>query len=206
MMPELFVQLYYNSAPFKKALLQVWAKSKRARVHTDLLVIDGPRDAKLKSIQKCIFAPENSRPWGIYLPTTHSLCGCRDYKSRWKLRYMNISGKYGECFYCYRATCGHSDIALAVFTQGLKQLEIDGTHIVVKHYNASSRCFPMDGHDYYKIKAAVRVPFPVTDYISYSDTQLAPTAREMQAGAKRTTFMHDSPWTIAGQTQAQRRS
>lgn len=159
MMPELFVQLYYNSTPFKKALLQVWAKSKRARFHTDLLVIDGPRDGAHQSIQKWIFAPEKSRPWGIDLPAANTLCGCPAIQAGWKSRYQNNSGKYGEYFHCFTSRCGHSEIAVAVFTEGQKQVDIGGTHVVMHDFDVSKNRFPMNGHDYYKIRAAVSVSF-----------------------------------------------
>lgn len=159
MFPEFFLHLYYNSLPFQKSLRLVWAKSKRARFHTDLLVINRSRGSREISIEKILYAPKASRPWGIHLPTTGSLCGCKS-DVRWKLRWTKPKQEYGELFFLYRSSCAHTEIAVAVFVDGLKSIQVDGTLIVVQHYDTHLGGFPLDRHDRFRIKAAVRVSFP----------------------------------------------
>lgn len=135
----------------------MWVKSKRARFHTDLLVIDGLSEPSELSVRKYSFAPVTSRPWGIDLPSVSSFCRCgeNDPTHCWKYLYRNRKATYGERFFCFRSSCGHSDVALAVFVEGTQEMEIDGTHVVLQDYNESLTCFPLDGGGRVKINAAV---------------------------------------------------
>lgn len=155
--PELFVQLYYNSAPLKSSLLRVWAKSKRARFHTDLLVMDQVPGKGEISIQKWTYAPEASRPWGIDLPDPASFCSCtgNNWRSRWKRIGNPPKPRFGECFYRYRSGCKHSDVAVAIFVEGLKAIPVDGTQIVIQGYDHGQKTFPLDRSGAFKIAAAV---------------------------------------------------
>jgi hypothetical protein len=154
MLPELFVQVYYYSLPLRSSLLRVWATSKRARKHTDVLLFERSKEDGNVSLQKFCNAAEGSRPWGVDLPVARSFCNCvdSDDKCRWKRTHTEKPQKFKEHFACFRSTCHHTDLQLAVFAEGFTVREINGTHIVVQDFDWSMGRFPLDDRRAYSMK------------------------------------------------------
>ena len=157
-LPELFTQLYYNGLPLRSSLLRVWARSKRARVHTDLFVIDRIAPAARPLVQKYMYAPESSRPWGIDLPVSYSFCACsKENNSRWKKIFWAPKLKFGEQLVCYRSECGHVDLRIAIFTKDVTKClrQASGTFVLLQDYSRDLCCFPFDGYDRFQMKISL---------------------------------------------------
>jgi hypothetical protein len=157
-LPELFCQLYYNCLPLTSSLLRVWATSKRARAHSDLLVINRACKVQEFSVLKLCYAPYASRPWSLDLPLAQSFCNCRGGSSnepRWNRTHIKESTANREHFACYRSSCLHTDLQIAVFAEGFTMKEVNGTTVVLQKYNQRTRMFPLDTRNAYKIKVTL---------------------------------------------------
>ncbi|KAG8732398.1 hypothetical protein FRC10_000947, partial [Ceratobasidium sp. 414] len=156
MFPEMFMQLYYNTAPLKSALVKTWSRSTRSREHTDLLVIEYPGDPAKRTIQKFCYAPASSRPWGVDTPLARSFCNCveNDSEVRWVRRRGFRGTKFGEYFGTLHSSCKHTVLYVAVFAKDFRQVQISGTAIVVQPYSEQLKCFPLDSHERFRFEVA----------------------------------------------------
>lgn len=155
-LPELFMQLYYNGLPLKSSLLRIWATSKRARVHTDLFVVDRPEFGAKISVQKYSYAA-NNRPWSIDLPVGRSFCACasKEEESQWRQLPLTSKLRFGEHFACYRSKCDHADLQIAIYVEGFELRSVRGTQVLLQDYDFDLRCFPFDTHDRFCMKVSV---------------------------------------------------
>lgn len=153
MLPRLFLQLYYNGFGFQSSLLQVWAKAQQVRVHTGLLTMERSRCRTQLELKQFMFAPENSRPLGVSLPHTPTLCGCQDLSSRWKPVYRR--DKFGEQFIFLRSSCCQTELYVAIFRAHCQTLKRHGTTIAVEVWDEDAGCFPFDWSRLVKMTASV---------------------------------------------------
>jgi hypothetical protein len=142
MLPELFVHMYYFGAPLQSALLRVWAKSRQLRVHTGLLIIQRPRRGEEVEAIRLTYAPDSSKPMGMDLPMTASVCGCWDKESRWQAVHRHH--RHGEDFQYLRSTCCGTELHIAVFNEHRRRIHVHGTTVYVERWDAHSSRFPFD--------------------------------------------------------------
>lgn len=161
MLPEVFFQIYYNGATLKSSLLRVWASSKRARAHTDLLVIDGIHNETGITVKKYCYSPVASRPWGVDLPPPRTFCNCATIVQdpRWRKLQYNDDARFEEYFACYRSACKHVSLRVAVFAKGLQSIQVRGTQVVLQEFISDMGRFPLDSYDHFTIRPTV-VRFP----------------------------------------------
>lgn len=155
--PELFIHLYYFSAPLRSSLLRTWAKSPEARAHTGFIVIDRSHWSEgLPSVTKFEHAPHTSRPLGFDLPLIPSICGCWNKHALWKSRHASTA--FGEQFCFYRSSCCSLELHLAIFTDKRTLLHAHGTTIMQEPWDPSTRNFSFDELRMVHMRVSVSIP------------------------------------------------
>lgn len=153
MLPDLFVHLYYNGTAFKSTLTRIWAKCRPVRLHTGLLVMERrSRGAKLE-VERFLFAPKDSRPLGVELPTPRSLCGCWDRPGQWVGVYSHA--KFSEHFSFLRSTCCRIELLVAIFLGPRHAIHIHGTTIAVETWDMETGAFPFNRFRMVAMRASV---------------------------------------------------
>ncbi|KAG8718791.1 hypothetical protein FRC08_004352 [Ceratobasidium sp. 394] len=199
MLPEVFLQLYYNSRTPRSSIVGVWSKSKRCRFHSDLVIIDHAKDPAARSVQKYTFAPRYSRPWGVSLPVARSFCKCGQSNSEitWKRRSKSDKTKFGESFAVMVSSCKHFILYLAVFVGDLETIDMSGTVIVAQRYDDDRGYFPLDSYDRFKIKVTL-----APNVILHRGPKGTRYEFGVNSACQARPFQHDSPWTVAGKAFA----
>ncbi|KAG9128203.1 hypothetical protein FRC07_003134, partial [Ceratobasidium sp. 392] len=144
-LPQMFVQMYYIGSSLHSALVRVWATSKRARLHTDLLIFDNRKQNLGVLVEKYTYGSKASRPWGVDLPTPDSLCACaNDEKAdvKWN-RQEGVSFAHGEYF------------------RAINVLSAAGVQVVKEAFDYKRNEFPLDMEDcvhmeFHKVKDEVK--------------------------------------------------
>ncbi|KDN34380.1 hypothetical protein RSAG8_12528, partial [Rhizoctonia solani AG-8 WAC10335] len=154
--PELFGHIYYNGVPLTTAVVRVWAASQRARVHTDILLIEGLRGQP--TVKKYRYGSLASRPYGVDLPAPWSFCKCAQDGNtpKWKRKDGKIARLHDEFLVRYKTTCNHAHIDLAIFTGNAYIREAAGAQVVIEDFDHQSRTFPLDTPDSIAMKPFLR--------------------------------------------------
>ncbi|KAG8725123.1 hypothetical protein FRC09_008135 [Ceratobasidium sp. 395] len=206
MFPMLFTQLYYRSAPFKSAVTSTWARSNRARIHTDLLIIENPGSPSTRTVQKYCYAPAASRPWGVDMPDVRYRCGCPDSEPcKWTRRETSGKPQFQEYFATLVSLCKREVLYVAVFKQGFKLVQIAGTSVVVQPYSEELQGFPLDQRDRVQFRAAKFEPDAakpstrLTQGKKGQKNKKEATSKRRRSSSTAIAFpRHVSPWTGAG--------
>lgn len=154
MLPETMVNLYYYGAPLRSTLLRIWAKSKRVRIHTGLLVMERFEQADCLALTKYDYSSDNSCPWGVDLPMTASLCGCWGKQGSWKHVHSKI--EFGERFLFLRSTCCRMELHIAIFLGSRRIVQVHGAHVAVEDWDPDRCSFTFDPSRMVVMRVSVR--------------------------------------------------
>jgi hypothetical protein len=141
--PELFAQIYYNSIPLESAVVRVWAASKRARVHTDILMIYELRTQPI--VRKYRYGSLSSRPYGIDLPAPWSFCSCARANTAvsWELKH-HYPVRHGERLMRYKTSCKHAHLDVVIFPGEAKIRSSVGVQVIAEEFDFQQQIFPLD--------------------------------------------------------------
>jgi hypothetical protein len=188
MLPEVLVDLYYYGSPLKSTLLRIWAKSKRVRIHTGLLVMERSQQRDRLVITKYEYCSDNSRPCGVDLPMTESLCGCWGKGGSWKHIYSKI--KFGERFLYLRSTCCQTELHLAIFLGPRRVVQIHGAHVAIEDWDYDQGRFTFDPARMVVMRVSVRF------LLLYSSILLFIQALHIAFSVKRSTRCGEARRTV----------
>jgi hypothetical protein len=192
MLPELFVHLYYFGSPFRSLLLEVWANSENTRSHTGLVLIDRKhRDSSLE-VNKFLYSPSNTRPLGIDLPLTVTLCGCEIPDARWKLKATREGQK--EQISIFLSTCCKTELQVAIYPGLCRILKMHGTTVTVEPWDSVAGNFQFTEVDMVAMRVVVSRQYVIAPVL------LADPRPTQSPHQRRTLDPRDLevPWTKAG--------
>ncbi|KDN47378.1 hypothetical protein RSAG8_03518, partial [Rhizoctonia solani AG-8 WAC10335] len=175
-LPTASTVLYYNGTSLQSAVVRVWGTSKRARYHTDVLLIQN--NAGNLRVEKFRYGSQGSRPFGVDLPNPTIYCACSrssDRPSNWKRKDGKIGENLGEYVVRYKTSCGCAHLDVAVYNGGFKIRNVAEVQLITQEYDFELCRFPLDSSDAITMKLRL--------------IKGAPDERGMA---------HDFPWTVFG--------
>ncbi|KAG9083459.1 hypothetical protein FRC06_004524 [Ceratobasidium sp. 370] len=180
MLPELFLNIYYFGTDLRPSLYKVWGKSEEVRTHTGLLAIDRKTRETSFSITKLLHSERASRPLGVQLPDSSSICGCWSGQEGWIYRKEFPNGR--ESIFTYQSECCGVEIHVAVFPSRRRTIKKNDTTFTEEDWNPDTLAFDFKESTMVRMK---RFPPP--------------------GKGKDVPPMLGTPWTIAGKAAAKRR-
>ncbi|KAG8682301.1 hypothetical protein FRC09_016865 [Ceratobasidium sp. 395] len=137
-LPELFVNLYYFGAGLENSLLRIWGKSTGVRKHTGILLMERAGRGSEFNVKKYMHSPPASRPYGVELPVSNSICGCRsDSKWRYKTEIQNRL----EVVFVYRSSCCEVELQVAIHATHRRRIKMYDTTITEEFWHYATQSF-----------------------------------------------------------------
>ncbi|GAB1523775.1 hypothetical protein RhiTH_006925 [Rhizoctonia solani] len=140
MMPEIFVNLYYFGAGLDRTLFGVWGRSKEARIHTGLVIMDRAEQKLPLNVRQVQYAPIALRPLGVQLPVARAICGCSEnLQTDWAFKKQLPNGP--EIIFIYRSRCCGMELQVGIFPGSRKQLVYHEVTFMSKVWDTNKRLF-----------------------------------------------------------------
>ncbi|KAG8734409.1 hypothetical protein FRC11_014255 [Ceratobasidium sp. 423] len=131
--PEIFVNLYYLGASLDTSLYRTWGKSKAARTHTGMIIMDRPNGEPNMSVRMVLYAPVISRPLGVPLPVVAAICGCPEDGAEWV--YKTELSNAPEVIFIYRSKCCRLELQVGIYPDQRRQIKQHEVLFMVEQWN-----------------------------------------------------------------------
>ncbi|CUA72103.1 adenosinetriphosphatase [Rhizoctonia solani] len=129
--PEIFINLFYFGAGLERTLHRTWGKSKEARTHTGLIIMDRARRDSDMKVQLISYAPVISCPLGVPLPLAKTVCGCPEANWSFKKELQHPP----EVIFIYRTKCCQIELQVGIHPDQRRQTKEYEVSLVVEAWN-----------------------------------------------------------------------